>query len=79
MERPLHIRLLLHGSYHIPLPLFFDHTMDRHDSQIEMKDKATNRKFLKRTRLPSKLSHEDFTLGSYIVLLSRNLKIGNAN
>jgi len=53
--------------------------IDYHHSQIEMKDKTNNRKFLKKTRLPSKLSQEDFTIGACIVLLSRNLKIGNFN
>lgn len=45
--------------------------------ETEMKDLTTNRKFLKRTRIPasSSVSVRDLYIGGHVILFSRNLKI----
>jgi len=64
---------------HPQLTRSFILTYHSYSNEIEMKDRTTNRKYLKRTKLPTKLLHSDFTIGAYIVIFSRNLKIGTVN
>ena len=44
-------------------------------NEVEMKDLTTNRKFLKRTKVPSSIAQSDFFVGGTVVLFSRDLKI----
>mmetsp|Transcript_10509 Transcript_10509/g.15607 ORF Transcript_10509/g.15607 Transcript_10509/m.15607 type:complete len:352 (-) Transcript_10509:1183-2238(-) len=43
--------------------------------EVEMKELATGRKFLKRTRIPSMIKVSDFVVGNNILLFSRDLKL----
>eukprot|EP00569_Conticribra_weissflogii_P013934 CAMPEP_0171419010 /NCGR_PEP_ID=MMETSP0880-20121228/41396_1 /TAXON_ID=67004 /ORGANISM="Thalassiosira weissflogii, Strain CCMP1336" /LENGTH=376 /DNA_ID=CAMNT_0011937285 /DNA_START=26 /DNA_END=1156 /DNA_ORIENTATION=+ len=43
--------------------------------EVEMKDLSTNRKFLKKTKIPPSLKEADFFVGANILLLSRDLKL----
>lgn len=43
--------------------------------EVEMKDLSTNRKFLKKTKIPPSLKSTDFFVGANILLLSRDLKL----
>ena len=43
--------------------------------EVEMKDISTNRKFLKKTKIPPSLKESDFFVGANILLLSRDLKL----
>jgi|EP01082_Thalassiosira_pseudonana_P003144 nucleoside-diphosphate kinase len=44
-------------------------------SEVEMKDLSTNRKFLKKTKIPPSLKEADFFVGANIILLARDLKL----
>ncbi|KAL7470335.1 hypothetical protein ACHAXS_012072 [Conticribra weissflogii] len=43
--------------------------------EVDMKDLSTNRKFLKKTKVPPSLKEADFFVGANILLLSRDLKL----
>jgi len=44
-------------------------------SEVEMYDLSTNRRFLKRTKLPSHINGSDFVIGNRVLLFSRDLSI----